>query len=314
MEKEYFVGVDLGGTKIYTAISDKNGNVINEIIVATEAEKGYLQIIEKIKESIEHVIGGINDHEIKAIGIGSPGPLDVKGGLIAEPPNLPFKNFNIVKELKDKFNKPVFLDNDANVATLAEYMFGAGIGVENMIFITASTGVGGGAILNGKIYRGSTSNALEVGHTTINSVGRRCGCGNRGCVEIMSSGTAIMKCAVEAVNTNVITTLKNYEKVTAKEVFDESEKGDKVAKEILREALSYLGIAVVNVANTFDPDIIVIGGGVTNGGNVVFEIIEEEMEKRCLKPIFKNCKVKKAKLGGKAGVLGAIALAITEFK
>ena len=309
-----FIGVDLGGTKIYTALSDENGNIIKEIIKPTEASKGYEQIVEKIKESIRYVSSDIKDNKIISIGIGSPGPLDVSNGLIVNPPNLPFNNFNIVDCLKDEFKLPVFLDNDANAATLSEYKFGAGVGTTNMIFITASTGVGAGAVLNKNIYRGSTSNALELGHTTVDYSGNKCGCGNMGCVEAMSSGTAIKNQAEELLKLDVETSLRKYDLVTAKEVFIESGNGDKLASEVLRKSLGYLGVAVSNAANIFDPDMIVVGGGVSDGGQIVFDIINEEMKTRCLSPILKHCIVKKAQLGGKAGVLGAVALAMIESK
>ncbi len=309
-----YVGVDLGGTKIYTALVTESGEILNDSIVKTEASKGQEHIVKKIKDSIKHVLNDVDKENVKAIGIGSPGPLDIKNGIIAEPANLPFVNFPIVNELFKEFKIQVYLDNDANVATLAEHMFGAGKGTENMIYVTASTGIGGGAILNGKIYRGSTSNALEVGHTTVNVSGRRCGCGNNGCVEAIASGTAIMKSAQDAVKSRVGTTLKKYEKLSSKEVFIESNLGDEVSKEILENALSYLGIAIANYANIFDPDVIVIGGGVSDGGNIVFEIIEREMKKRCLGPILRNCKIAKSSLKGKSGVLGAVALAIVESK
>lgn len=309
-----FIGVDLGGTKIYTALSDENGNIIKEIIKPTEASKGYEQIVEKIKESIRYVSSDIENDKIISIGIGSPGPLDVSNGLIVNPPNLPFNNFNIVDCLKDEFKLPVFLDNDANAATLAEYKFGAGVGTTNMIFITASTGVGAGAVLNKNIYRGSTSNALELGHTTVDYSGNKCGCGNMGCVEAMSSGTAIKNQAEELLKLDVETSLRKYDLVTAKEVFIESGNGDKLASEVLRKSLGYLGVAVSNAANIFDPDMIVVGGGVSDGGQIVFDIINEEMKTRCLSPILKHCIVKKAQLGGKAGVLGAVALAMIESK
>lgn len=312
MEKKYVIGVDLGGTKIYTALTDLKGNIIKEKVVETEANKGTDVVIQKIFDTIEYVIEGTDKDLIKAIGLGSPGPLDVKAGKIAYTPNLPFKNFDIVSPVRDKFELPTYLDNDANAATLGEFVFGAGKGTTNMVFITCSTGIGGGAIINGKIFRGSTSNALEIGHMTIARDGQRCGCGNVGCAEAMASGTGIMKKAKEAVATNVDTTLKNYENITAKEVFVEAAKGDRVSKEILDVALSYLGITVANVANTFDPDMIIVGGGVASAGDIVFEKIAEEMEKRCLKTILRNCVVKKAQLGGKAGVLGAAAIAITE--
>ena len=312
MEKLY-VGVDLGGTKIYTALANGNGEILREIIVPTEAEKGAEQIIDKIKSSIRYVSKEVTLKEVKAIGIGSPGPLEVKKGIIAEPPNLPIRNYNIVEDMENEFGVEVYLDNDANAATLAEYTFGQGIGTENMVFITSSTGVGGGAVLNGKLYRGSTSNALELGHTTVKYNGRVCGCGNRGCVESLASGTAIKLIANERMNGDT-TSLSKHEEVTAKEVFEEARNGDLLAKSIIRECIGYLGITVANAANSFDPDMIVLGGGVINGGDIIFEIIEEEMKERCLNTIRENCKVKPAKLGGKAGVLGAIALAVVESK
>lgn len=311
--QELFVGVDLGGTKIYTALGDREGNILKEIIVDTEVEKGVDSILEKIKGSIEYVIEG-NKDRVKAIGIGSPGPLNIKDGIILNPPNLPFENYKIVEKLESIFKISVYLDNDANAATIGEYIFGAGKESTNMIYITASTGVGGGAILNGKIYRGSTFNALEVGHTTIEVDGKRCGCGNKGCFEAMTSGTAIKKLAEDAVKSSVKTSLKNYDKVTAKEVFIEAEKDDRVANEILEDSLKYLGVLAANCANILDPDIIIIGGGVSNGGDVVFNKIKREMEQRCLEPILNHCKIKKALLGGKAGVIGALAVAITEYK
>lgn len=314
MSKEYVVAVDLGGTKIYTALVDLDGNMVNEKIVGTEADKGVETIVNNIKSTINYVINGIDKNNIKAIGIGSPGLLDVKKGLIVAPPNLPFKNYNIVEELKNTYELPTFLDNDANAATLAEYMFGVGKGTENMVYVTVSTGIGGGAILNGKIYRGSTSNALEVGHTTVSENGPRCGCGNKGCSERMSSGTAIMKRAVEAVNSNVKTSLKDYENVSAKEVFIGAAKGDYVANDILNESLSYLGLVVSNVMNTLDPDMVVLGGGVINGGDIVIEKVREVVNSRCLDIIAENCKIEKSNLEGKSGVLGAAALAISELK
>ena len=314
MKKKYVVGVDLGGTKIYTALVDLDGNIVKEVTVKTEAQKGDAVVLDKIIKTIDDVLIGTDIDEIKAIGVGSPGPLDVENGLIVYTPNLPFKNFNIVKPIKEKYKIDTYLDNDANVATLSEYMFGAGKGSKNMVYVTVSTGIGGGAILNGSLFRGSTSNALEIGHITVMKGGPRCGCGNTGCAEALASGTAIMKRAKEAIESKVEASLKNYEEVTAKEVFLEAEKGDKVSKDILNDALSYLGITISNIANSFDPDKIIIGGGVSEAGRIVFDKIDYEMERRCLKTIYNNCKIEKAVLGSKAGVLGAAALAILESK
>lgn len=312
MEKKYVVGVDLGGTKIYTALVDLEGNIIKEKTVETLAHEGEQAVVGRIVDTINYVIDGTDKNLIKSIGIGSPGPLDVRNGIIIENSNLPFKNFEIVKTIKETFDLPTHLDNDANVATLGEFMFGAGKGSENMVFITASTGIGGGAVLNGKLFRGSTGNALEVGHMTVATEGPRCGCGNLGCAEALGSGTAIGKRAKEAVLSNAVTSLKNYENVTAKEVFKEAANGDRVAKNILNTSLTYLGIAVANTITNFDPEKVVVGGGVVNGGDIVIETIRNVVEERCMVAFVENCTIEKAILGGKAGVLGAAALAITE--
>lgn len=312
MKKKYVVGVDLGGTKIYTALVDLEGNIIKEKAVETLAFEGENAVMGRIIDAINYVIDGTEKNLIKSIGIGSPGPLDVKNGVIIENSNLPFKNFEIVKTIRETYDLPTYLDNDANVATLGEFMFGAGKGTENMVFITASTGIGGGAVINGKLFRGTTGNALEVGHTIVANEGPRCGCGNIGCAEALGSGTAIGKRAKEAVATNVETSLKNYENVTSKEVFKEAANGDRVAKNILETSLNYLGIAVANTITNFDPEKVVIGGGVINGGSIVLDTIRRVVGERALKTFADSCTVEKAVLGGKAGVLGAAALAITE--
>lgn len=312
MDKKYVVGVDLGGTKIYTALVDLEGNIIKEKTVETLAQEGEKAVLGRLIETISYVIDGTDKSLIKSIGIGSPGPLDVKNGIIIESANLPFKNFEIVKNIRETYDLPTYLDNDANVATLGEFMFGAGKGTENMVFITASTGIGGGAVLNGKLFRGATGNALEIGHMTVSTEGPRCGCGNLGCAEALGSGTAIGKRAKEAVLSNVTTSLKNYDNVTSKEVFKEAANGDRVAKNILKTSLTYLGIAVANTITNFDPEKVVIGGGVVNGGDIVIDTIRNVVEERCMAAFVENCAIEKAVLGGKAGVLGAAALAITE--
>ena len=233
MSKKYVVGLDLGGTKIYTALVDLNGTIIKEKVVETLAFEGEEAVINRMMDTIDYVIEGTDKELIKAIGIGAPGALDLKEGIVIESPNLPFENFELVGKIRARYDLPTYLDNDANVATLGEYKFGAGKGTENMIYMTVSTGIGGGAILNGKIFRGSTGNALEIGHTTISQERTRCGCGNIGCAESLASGTAIGKRAKEAVNSNAETSLKNYDDVTSKEVFIEAANGDRVAKEIL---------------------------------------------------------------------------------
>lgn len=312
--KNYVVGVDLGGTKISTALSDLEGKIINQTTIPTDAHEGEVPVLNRIINSIEKVVNdsAVSYEDIKGIGIGSPGPLDAKQGIIITTPNLPFKNFNLVKPISEKFGVPVFLDNDANVAAIGEFMFGAGKGAENIVFFTVSTGVGGGAILNGKVYRGHTSNALEIGHITVAPHGPRCNCGNVGCVEATSSGTAIAKRAHEALSTKVETSLRKYENVTSYEVFVEAAAGDPVAKDIIDDAMNYLGIAVANAVSIFDPEYVIIGGGVSKAGDVVFDTVRKVVNKRCFKSMAESVKIVPAGLGTDAGLIGAVALALLE--
>ncbi|WP_026883584.1 ROK family protein [Clostridium akagii] len=314
MEKKYVIGIDLGGTKINGALADLEGNVISQHIIPTNASEGEEKVLNRIFQVIEKVLTDASktSEDIKAIGIGSPGPLDAKKGIIISTPNLPFDNFELIKPIKEKFNIPTYLDNDANVAAIGEHIFGAGKGTENMVFITVSTGVGGGAIINGKIYRGNTCNALEIGHTTIEKDGPRCNCGNYGCVEALASGTAIGKRANEAVERGEETSLKNYKELTSYEVFKEAKQGDKVASGILDSCLNYLGICVANIIATFDPEMVIIGGGVSHGGNIVFDKVREVVKERCLESMANACSIVPAGLGADSGVIGAVALAISE--
>ena len=314
--KKYVRGVDLGGTKISTAISTIEGNILANVVLPTKAEEGEAAVLGRIVQSIDEVIVGSSTSidEIEAIGIGSPGPLDAKKGIIITTPNLPFKNYNLVQPLKEKYNIPVYLDNDANAAAIGEYMFGAGKGKNSIVYFTVSTGVGGGAVLDGKVYRGHTSNALEIGHTTVDPNGPRCNCGNLGCLEAMSSGTAIAKKGKEAVSTNVETSLKKHDTVTSYEVFKEAEAGDEVAKDIIDNALTYLGIGVANAIATFDPEMIIIGGGVSKAGDIVFDTVKKVVNKRCFKSMAESCEIVPAGLGSDAGVVGAVALAIIESR
>ena len=316
MNKNCVVGIDLGGTKISGALADLNGEVLSQFTVPTNAVEGEKAVLDRIIHVIDTVIKEANKKvvNVKAIGIGSPGPLDSKKGIILTTPNLPFENFNLVQPIEDKFNVPTYLDNDANVAAIGEFMLGEGKGTENMVYVTVSTGIGGGAILNGKIYRGHSSNALEIGHTTIIENGPRCNCGNYGCAEVLASGTAIGRQAKEAAASDRETSLKNYENVTSYEVFKEAEKGDKVSIEILDKSLNYLGICIANIVNTFDPEVVVIGGGVSKGGQIVFDKVAEVVNKRCFKAMAESCRIVPAGLGTDAGVLGAVSLAIIEGK
>lgn len=316
MGKNYVIGIDLGGTKISGALADVDGTIISQYTIPTDAHEGEEKVLERIINVIKQVLNDSNKNsdEVKAIGIGSPGPLDAKKGIIITTPNLPFKNFNLIDPIKKEFNIPTYLDNDANAAAIGEYVFGSGVDTDNMVFVTVSTGIGGGAILNGRIFRGNTCNALEVGHMTLEKDGPRCNCGNYGCAEALASGTAIGKRGKEAVLQDRYTSLKNYYNVTAYEVFKEAANGDEVALEIRDTSLEYLGICVANIVTSFDPEVVIIGGGVSKNGDVIFNKVREVVNKRCFKSMADSCRIVPAALGTDAGVIGAVALAIIESK
>lgn len=316
MAKEYVIGIDLGGTKISGALSDVDGNVLSQYTISTNAFEGEEVVLGRVISVIEKILsdGEKVPEDIKAIGIGSPGPLDAEKGIIITTPNLPFKNFKLVAPIKEKFGIQTYLDNDANVGAIGEFVFGAGQGTKNMIFITVSTGIGGGAIINGQIYRGNTCNALEMGHMTLEKDGPQCNCGNYGCAEALASGTAIGRIAKEAILGGEDTVLKTYENVTSYEVFQAAKKGDIVASRILDTSLNYLGICVANMITIFDPEIVIIGGGVSKGGDIVFDKVREVVNTRCFKAMAESCKIVPAGLGTDAGVMGAVALAVIESK
>lgn len=316
MKGRFVIGVDLGGTKISTALVNLSGKIIYHKILPTNVERGEKAILNTVTVLVKDMMKNceLNIREIKGIGIGAPGPLDLIKGEILCTPNLPFKNFNIVNPLKSVFDLPVYLENDANAAALGEYMFGAGRGSKNMIFITVSTGIGAGAVLNGKLYRGNTQNALEIGHMTLEKDGPICNCGNRGCAEVLASGTAIAREAKKVIESGAPTSLRKYGRITAKEVFKEAGCGDVKSAEVLDRALNYLGICVANVMNCFDPEVLIIGGGVSEGGNIVVDKVKEVVEKRCFRVISENTKILRAELGTNAGVIGAAALVILQSR
>lgn len=314
MNKEFVIGIDLGGTKINTAIVDFEGNIIKQANIPTLASEGENIVLNRIIQTIDEVLNKseVKIENIRAIGIGAPGPLNSKEGTIITTPNLPFKNFNIIDPIRKIYNINTYLDNDANVAAIGEHTFGAGKGSSNMIYITVSTGIGGGAILNGNIYRGNTCNALEVGHMTLDPKGPLCNCGNYGCAEVLASGTSIGRQGRQAIEKGVLTSLNKYSDITAYEVFKEAKNGDKVCSEIVNKSLNYLGICIANLVSIFDPEVVIIGGGVSKAGEVVFNTVKDVVKMRCFKILSDSCKILSAKLSANSGVIGAAALALRE--
>jgi len=310
--KKYIIGVDLGGTKITTAVSDLKGRMLSKITIPTQAQEGENIVFDRVEATILAVLGNaeISADEVLSIGVGSPGIIDPDAGKILKAANLPFIDFNLVKLITEAFHIPTFLENDANAAALGEFTFGNGRGRKNFIYITVSTGVGGAAILDGKLYRGNTANAFEVGHMILDPKSTvRCNCGLYGDVEALCSGTAIAKRAVEAIGIGKETPLKAVGNISAKEVHEAYLGGDEVSRDILYEAFDYLGIAVANLITIFDPEMIVIGGGVSAIGELFFKRVKESAKRSCLGFLFDPVEILPSSLGQDTGVMGALAVA-----
>ena len=247
------------------------------------------------------------------MGIGSPGPLNTKTGVVLLTPNLGWTNMPLRDRVSEGLGLPATLDNDANCAIYGEWWRGAARGAKYVIGLTLGTGIGGGIVIDGEIYHGVTDVAGEFGHVTIDANGRRCKCGNYGCIEAYASGPAIAERAVEGIESGVETSLAQYvqgdlSKLTAQIVYEASNDGDEWALEVVRETASLLGAAVASFLNIFNPEVVVICGGVTQAGDRLFHPLRSEVKRRAFKPAWEACRIVPGTLPGTAGVFGAAAV------
>jgi glucokinase len=317
--QRYIVGVDLGGTNIVAGALPEDGS--RQIAMRSEptrAEQGADAVVERIARIIDAVIAetiaetGARRDAFIGVGIGSPGPLDREKGIVIVTPNLGWRNFPLRDRVSAAVGIPASLDNDANCATLGEWWCGAAKGGRNVVGMTIGTGIGGGLILDGQLYHGASDVAGEIGHTTIDSTGRRCKCGNYGCLEAYASGPAIADRAREALGGGEESILSQLvdgklELITAQTVYDASGQGDDVARHVVRETAALLGAGVANLLNIFNPDVVVIAGGVTQAGDALFEPLRAEVRRRAFRPAVEACRIVPGSLPGSAGVVGAVA-------
>lgn len=315
----YIIGVDLGGTNIVVGAMSADGAheyAMHEI--PTRAALGADAVVERIVQLIERVAAetmaatGAARDAFLGVGIGSPGPLDRERGLVIVTPNLGWRDFPLRDRVSDAVGLPATLDNDANCATLGEWWRGAAQGGRHVVGLTIGTGIGGGLILDGRLYHGASDVAGEVGHTTIDSTGRRCGCGNYGCLEAYASGPAIAERAREALAGGEPSAMPamvggDLSRLTAALVYRAAQDGDRLALEVVRETARLLGAGVANLLNIFNPDVVVLAGGVTQAGDALFEPMRAEVRRRAFKPAVDACRIVPGMLQGKAGVVGAIA-------
>jgi glucokinase len=312
------LGIDLGGTKILSAVVDEEGKIVSRDHSVTPAAKGQAAVMQAIQESVQRALSSaeIDVDRLAAIGIGAPGPSNPEKGILYTSPNLPgWEDVPITKVMHDTFGRRVFLINDANAAALAEYRFGAGQGSSHLIYITISTGIGGGIVLDGRLYIGSIGTAGELGHMTIDHQGPACNCGNIGCWETLASGTALAKEAQKRLRDHAESAMRDMvsgrlELVSAEVVQKAAEQGDELAQELIRQTAYYVGVGLANIINIFNPDAIVIGGGVSNMGDRLLAPAIKTAEERAHKMAFRSVRFAVAGLGRNSGVLGAAALAL----
>jgi glucokinase len=309
----YTVGVDLGATKIFSLAALPDGREAGSDTRPTQARQGPQAVIGRIVDSVRASLAaaGAAEADLAAVAVAAPGPVDQKRGVVRNPPNLPgWEVVPVVQILKDALGVRVILENDADAAALGEHAFGAGRDFRNMIFITVSSGIGGGIIVDGRIYRGATGAAGEVGHMVVDEDGPTCGCGQRGCLEALASGTAIAAraaaLAAEGESPLLARLARESPPLTAEDVQRAALAGDVVARRVIEEAGHYLGLGLVNLVHVFNPHGIVIGGGVSHMGDLILEPARGVVRQRCFPLSQERLSIVAGVLGDRAGALGAI--------
>jgi glucokinase len=317
MDKRWIVGVDLGGTNIVVGLLPiEGGEVLGLRSLPTDPVRGAKFVVDRIVSMVEAAIaevlsahGGTRE-EVAGVGIGSPGPLDRKTGTVINTPNLGWRNFPLRDLIANAVSLPATLDNDANCATYGEWWLGAGRGTSTLVGLTLGTGIGGGIVLGGEIYHGCSDVAGEIGHMSIDSNGRKCKCGNYGCIEQYASGPAIALRAVEGIETGAETILVEMvngklEDITAATVYEATVQGDPYATEVMKDTAKFLGAGVASIINILNPQMVVIAGGVTRAGDTLFEPLRAEVRRRAFKSAQECCRIVAAELPGTAGLVGA---------
>ncbi len=318
----YALGIDLGGTKVLASVVDvTSGEVVASVRKRTKAEKGQEFISKRTSEMATEAIAAASladKSEIVAIGVGAAGQIDRKNGVILETPNLGVRNLNLNELLGQQFAKPVYVGNDVEVATVGELIYGAGQGYQNFVCAFVGTGIGGGIVQNGRMYTGESGTAGELGHMTINAGGRICGCGNRGCLEAYASRTAITKAIMAEIHhgrksmlaDEAAQQLKQGEAIIRSGLLAEAIKqNDALTIEVVTEAADYLGYALGSVINFYNPECIILGGGVIEAIDLLFERASSRALSIALSQPASQTKIVRTRLGDFSGVVGAACLA-----
>ncbi|MBE7708679.1 MAG: ROK family protein [Cyanobacteria bacterium SIG27] len=313
--KKYRIGVDIGGTNVKIALVDFDGKIIYSNTVPTRAEMGYEAGVNNIKQAIKELMQetGEDAKTIEAIGFGLPGQIDYKAGIVKNLPNIPgWVNIPLAKIIEDEFSIPTRLDNDVRCAALGELNFGAGKGCENLICITVGTGIGSGIVLNGKLVRGASNAAGEIGHIKMDMTGGPlCGCGDYGCFEAYASGPAIVTMAKEYISGGKSAKYKEMATdgiITPYIVAQAALQGDAVSIQIFKQMGKIIGTGLASVINLLNPEKIIIGGGVADAGDILLNPIKETIIDRAMPIQGSTVQVVPAQLANTAGVIGASLL------
>jgi glucokinase len=311
----YALGIDIGGTNLVVgAVAERGDRVLGLRTEPTGAAHGPDAVVDRIVAMARATCeaAGHEDPaaEIIGAGIGAPGPLDTRRGIVLLTPNLGWTDMPLRDRLEERLSLPAALDNDANCALLGEWWIGAAQGATHAIALTLGTGVGGGIIVDGRLVHGASDVAGELGHMTIDTNGRRCGCGNDGCLEAYASGPAIARRAIEALEAGAESALRlisqgNVATITAQTVYEAAAAGDPLALEVVHDTARYLGAGVANLINILNPEVVVICGGVTRAGERLFAPLRREVTRRAFRPAVQACRIVPGSLPGTAGVFGA---------
>lgn len=310
------LAIDLGGTKILAALF-VDGHLAGEERMPSLAGESVEATIGQMSLAIERVLQAerLALEQLDAISIAAAGPIDSTRGVITQSPNLPgWHNVPLASIIRERYKAGIFLINDAKAAALGEHRFGAGKGTRHMVMLTVGTGIGGGIIIDGKLYFGALGGAGEVGHMVIDVHGPRCRCGNKGCLEMLASGTAMARKARWYIDRHERTTLVEVAggrtgSITAETIGAAARAGDKLAVRIIEEAAVYLGVGMANLANIFNPEMIVVGGGVANLGEFLLEPARRVVQERAFELATRELRIAPALLGDRAGVFGAFTFA-----
>lgn len=304
------LALDVGGTKLAAGVVRPDGAIASFRQVPTRVQEGPAGTVERLLRLGDDVLdaAGTDPADLAATGVGCGGPLDPVSGVILGPPGLPgWDRVPLGRQVRDRFGS-AYVENDASAAALAEYRWG-GWDVRNLVYLTVSTGFGGGVVRDGVLFRGAAGQGGEFGHVVIDWRGRRCGCGARGCAEAYVSGTSIATRAAEAVRAEPTSTLAMLDPITAKDVFEHAQDSDPTACQVWDESIAMLGRAVAVLINVLEPDLVVLGGGVTLAGDRLLDPVREQALAQAMSPAAQVCDVALTRHGDRVGVLGAAAIA-----